>query len=318
MIRFILPMLLGSTTAVAQDAEPAPVAVSGVIFSSFGVDFTDAPTSAFDVDRVYLTYKKKIGDDFGIRVTTDAGRTTEDDGKQRLFVKYAYAEWKNALPGTTLRFGAAGMPFPGYYDKFWGHRYVSMAFTDANKLLRTSDFGMHALGKTSGGLFDWQVSLVNGEGYGVEEPDADKAVVARATIDPLRGGDAGRLPITLTVFQDVLTDNPRTLYGAATGFSNANTTAWVEYVGTLQADVTGTGLSATLLQGIGPVNILARYDFLDEDTGTTDDAETTLIAGLSGAVEKGIELALTFEQTVSEADTDNPEQGVFLRTQAKF
>ena len=155
-----LLVLFFSPTAWAQDEPTTPVAVSGVLFSHFGLDLSDDDlASDFDVDRAYLTFKRKIGEDFAVRVTTDVGRVSEEDAKLRLFVKYAYAEWTGALPGTTLRFGAAAMPFPGYYDMFWGHRYVSKSFTDANRLLKTSDFGVHALGQAGDGLLDWQLSF---------------------------------------------------------------------------------------------------------------------------------------------------------------
>ena len=329
-------------TALAQEQAPPPIDVSGILFSHFGLDLSDDDlASDFDVDRVYLTYRRKIGDDFAVRVTTDVGRVSEDDAKLSLFVKYAYAEWKGALPGTTLRLGAAGMPFPGYYDNFWGHRYVSKSFTDANKLLKTSDFGIHALGQAGDGLVDWQLSVVNGEGYASEEADADKSVITRVSIDPLTGRDAGQLPLTVTLSQDVLLDTPRTVYGGAVGFANDATTLWVEYIGTLESGITGTGYSATVVQSLGPVNLLARYDHVDQDTAPDDGAGTeislsnpleaaamhfihvekkssTLIAGLAAELEKGVAIALTFEQSVEEADPDNPEQGVFLRTQAKF
>jgi len=335
-------MLFVSPGALAQDQDPAPVSVDGVLFSHFGVDLSDDDlASDFDVDRAYLTFRRDIGDDFAVRVTTDVGRVSEDDAKLSLFVKYAYAEWKGALPGTTLRFGAAAMPFPGYYDTFWGHRYVSKSFTDANKLLKTSDFGVHALGQAGDGLLDWQLSVVNGEGQASEEADADKSVITRVSIDPLTGRDAGQLPLTVTLSQDVLMDSPRTVYGGAVGFANEATTVWVEYIGTLESGITGTGYSATVVQGLGPVNLLARYDHVDQDTAPDDGGGTeislstpleeatmhfihvekkssTLIAGLSAELEKGVAVALTFEQSVEEADPDNPEQGVFLRTQAEF
>ena len=317
-LHLVLPHLLLSSTAFAQDDASAPVTVSGVVFSHFGVELSNEAATDFDVDRVYLNFRKKIGDDFGVRVTTDVGRIDDEDGKLRLYLKYAYAEWRDVLPGATLRFGAAGMPFPGYYDAFWGHRYVAKAFTDANKLLNTSDFGLHALGTIGDGHADWQLSIVNGEGYGAAEADTDKAIVGRATFDALSSSESGSLPITLTASQDLMADAPRTLYGGALAFANDRTKVWVEYIGTAQADDTGSGYSASVVQGLGPVSLVARYDFLDDDTNADDDSTTSLIGGVSAEIENGIGIALTFEQSADEADADNPEQSVFLHTQAKF
>ena len=124
LLFFSLAIGLLSTSALAQSEKNEPTKVNGVIFGHWGMDLSEEAHYAneFDIDRVYLSARRKLGDSLAIRVTTDVAREKDqpEDEKIRLYLKYAYLEWKDALPGVKFRFGAAGteIGFPMYFPHF--------------------------------------------------------------------------------------------------------------------------------------------------------------------------------------------------------
>jgi len=290
----------------------------------------------FDIDRAYLTARSKLSNNLGVRFTTEVGRAepqgvdvdgdgssdieVPEDEKIRVFLKYAYLEW-DVTDDVKLRFGSAGSAFVGYYDDFWGQRYIAKAFTDDHSILDSADIGVHALGSHADGLFSWQSSLVNGEGYGSAEVSATKALQARVTVDPMASQESS-LPISAFISQDVMApdeEDPVTTLAGAAGYSMEYLTFWGEYAVQSQANLTGAGYSATIMPKIPDVlNLLARYDHWDPDGETDEDAQTTIRTGITRDFLKKVSGALTYERTTTEAALDVPEHGVYIRMQAGF
>ena len=330
--------LMFSSSSIAGDKPE--IKWGGKIYAHYGYMLgEDAEKyNEFDIDRVYLTAKAKLDSNLSVRVTTDIGRakpqevevtgeggesaTVEvpEDEKLRVFLKYAYLEWA-AADSVKLRFGAAGTAFVGYYDKFWGQRYLAKSFTDDQKILDSSDIGIHALGKISDGLVTWQAGVINGDGYGSAEASSTKAVQGRVTVDPMSGGDSS-LPITVFAQQDVMApdgeDPVRVLAGAA-GYKMDYLTFWGEYVLQSEGDASGSGYSVTLMPKIPDVlNVIARYDHWDPNADADGDAETMIRAGVSRDFLKKVSGAVIYERTTLESAKDAPEHGVFVRMQAGF
>ena len=305
---------------LAQAGELKDVKVGGKIYAEYGraLDEANKNANSFDIKRVYLTTKAKLTDTLSTRVTTDVGRAS--DGKYYLFLKYAYLEWRSPLAGTKFRFGAAGLGWAGFYDKFWGKRWIAKSFTDDNRLLATSDLGVHAVGKHMDGLLSWQASVVNGSGYGNAEDDKAKTAQLRLTLDPLHAGEQS-LPVSVFASQDVGADSEdavRLLAGAVGWKKKGLASAWGEYVMEAQDERSGAGMSATVVADVaGLFEVLGRFDKWDPDTDTDDDGVQRIRAGVSKNFAKKVAAAVVFEQAKNEAD-DDPTQGVFVRMLGGF
>ena len=266
---------------------------------------------------------------FGARIMLDADRMKATDAagapldtKYRVFVKQAYLEAKDLAPGVTVRAGMIETPYTGFYDGFWGNRYIRESFASNQKLLETADLGVGAWGKHAGGRVDWNVSVLNGEGYGKLEDDAGKAVQGRLTLDPLAGRQqGGKMALPITGFVSYDTDaaaktTTLTWLGAA-GFAMPQVVAWAEVLGVSEAGVDGLGYSATLNPKLPKVaGIVARYDHYDPDTATPDDANTLLVAGVSRDWLDKVSTAVTYERAWKDAAPEAPTHGVFVRVQA--
>lgn len=342
-LTLLIPLAWSSTALSAESAEsgkPPAFEVNGVIYAHYGLDLTEGAEQAnsFDIDRVYFGGKKKLNDDLLVRVTLDVGReksqsidvtdstgaSTEvsvpEDTKIRAFVKFAYLEWATPLAGVKTQFGAVPTPYTGFYDKFWGYRFASKNFTDEYKVLDSADLGVNALGKHGNGLLDWQVSFINGEGYGSPEVDAGKAAQARITVDPLKDGKSGALPITGFVSYAGAPDgDPTLVYLGALGYKMEYVIVMGEYLGVSEGDTASSGYSGTVVPRIpNVVDLIVRYDHLDPDTSTDDDAETRMILGLGHQFFKGVNATCQYERTTAQSAPDLPEHGAFLRMQAEY
>jgi hypothetical protein len=310
------------SSAQAEESEFTPsIKVGGIIYANYHYDLSEAaePNNKFEVNRVYLNFKAKMTEDFSARVTTDVGtiKSYDADEKIRPFLKYAYLEYNNFAPGMKLRFGAAGTGFIGKHDKFVGQRWIAKALTDEYKILSSSDLGIHLIGKHMDGLIDYQVSVMNGSGYGKKEYDDGKAAQLRMTVDPLSGGDMS-MPISAFISYDVGAGSHAAMVAAGSvGFKNELGTAWGEFVFTSADDVTGMGFSATLLPKIPSVgNLMARIDRTDPNTEVDDDAVMRIIGGLTHDFAKKISVGLIYERSMPEVGVDS--HAVFVKTQAGF
>ena len=119
-----------ATPALADDQ----LKVGGKIYASYVADLTDTPyaeyqdgdprPNGFEVDRVYLDFRKKIDKTFSIRATTDVGRS--DSGKlssSQLYMQVNLAE------DIKVRIAAPNVQI-SMSDKFWGGRWLAKSFTD--------------------------------------------------------------------------------------------------------------------------------------------------------------------------------------------
>jgi hypothetical protein len=81
-----------------------------------------------------------------------------------LYIKKAYIEAK-ITPLFNVRVGAADMPWIPYAENFYNYRWVEKTLTDALGQGTGADWGIHASGADSSGMFNYATSIVNGNGY---------------------------------------------------------------------------------------------------------------------------------------------------------
>ncbi len=330
----MLFLALTVSLAHAEDAPPKfpVVKPGGVIFARYQYDLTDGAdgANAFAVDRVYLRTDVKMSERFAARITLDAdrmkplelgdGTSATFDTKYRVFVKHAYLAVKDLGP-LELRAGMIDTPFTPYYDNFTGNRYIVKSFADNAGLLDTADLGVALLGDHGDGLVDWNLSLLNGEGYGKVEVDAGKSVQARVTVDPLATMEDRDLPITAFAAYSghPTTGEPTFVWAGATGFQMPELLVWAEVLGTSEGGVNGLGYSATLNPRLPKIaGLVARYDHFDPDTATADDGTTLLIGGVEKDFLDKVAVAVTYEREWGDATPEAPEHGLVVHMQAGF
>jgi hypothetical protein len=323
-----------STSAIAEEEK---LHMGGVVFGHWGADLNEM-TNEFDLDRVYLNARRNIGDSFAIRITTDVGReeiqtvnvpymgTTlpipvAEDTQTRVYLKYAYLEWKEALPGVKLRFGMAETAWNSQFNRFWSHRWVRKSFADQHGLLASSDLGVQALGSLSDGMVTWQAGIVNGTGYGSPESDASKTAQLRVTVNPM-ASSGGKLPVSGFVSYDPVDlgaeGDAGITYAAGAGYKVDAGLIWAEYIGRSEGEASGAGYSVSTVCHLGDFgHAVARYDSWDGDTRIEGDRENTALVGLAHNYAEQISMGVFYERTLPEGDADDV-QSVIVRMQAGF
>jgi hypothetical protein len=326
-------LLLFGVLAFAGEAntQQATVKPSATIFFHYGYLFDEGAVGAneFSFDRGYFRLDGTVNERFSGRLTLDADHMKpaelgEDeltiDTKYRLFVKHAYLEAKDLGP-LKVRAGIVDTPYAPYYDSFWGNRYIAKSMVDEHKVLDTADLGVAVLGEHAGGMVDWNLSLLNGEGYGKLESDAGKAVQARVTLDPLAKTGTMALPVTgfASYSGDATEHTPVFTWAGAAGFQREELAAWAEVVGRTEGGVSGLGYSATLNPRLPKVaGLVARYDRWDADGSVTGDALHALVGGVEKDFTEKVSVAVTYERSWVESAPDAPGHGMFARMQAGF
>jgi hypothetical protein len=334
MFTFLALSLAHAEDKAEEKAEPKfpIVKPSGVIFPRWSLDLTDGSDmyNEFAVDRVYLRTDVQINKRFGARITLDADHmkpVETDTGsflydtKYRVFVKHAYLEIKDLGP-IKIKAGIIDTPYTAWWDNFWGNRYISESFAKQYKVLATADAGVSVQGAHADGLLDWNVSLLNGEGYDKLEVDAGKAVQARITVDPLAKQKDLDLPITGFVsYQGHPTSGgePTLVYGGGAGFQIPRLLVWAEVLGESEGGTSGLGYSATANPRLPKyLGLVARYDHWDPDTSADNDGETRILAGLDKDFFDKVSLAVMYERSWVEGAEDSAEHGIVVHGQAGF
>ena len=133
---------------------------SGVIYGNYQFATDSARKAAnggnhpnkFDIERVYLNFRMPVGENAGIRVTTDVfnNTNTATNGYYpgwTVRLKYALIEYtlaKNAMgPGSNVKLRVGMMPnsFIDYEEGFWP-RWVGLTITDRLGYFPSSDIGV--------------------------------------------------------------------------------------------------------------------------------------------------------------------------------
>jgi hypothetical protein len=313
--------------------KPAVVVKPGAtIFAHYGYLLGEDADgfNEFSLDRAYFMLAASMGQYFSARLTLDVGRMKpiEVDGAEytydtryRAFLKHAWLEYKLPVPGMAVRGGVVDTGYGPFYDNFWQHRFIAESFAAENGFVSTADLGVSLLGEHSGGLVSYNLGFINGEGYKNPEVNAGKAVQLRMTIDPMARPDAYALPLTgfFSYNSQGPDADPILTYAGALGFKMQYFWFWGEYMGESIGEDTRSGFAITAIPRIPKTaNLVVRYGRMDPDTSAENDAYDQLIVGVSREVWDKIALAATYESTMYQADSVDPESGVFIHMLAGF
>lgn len=146
-------------------------------------------TSKASVERTYLRWKLKYENNIEGNVTLDipmkSGNTANSDWTTLL--KYAYVDVKNIYPeGGFLRIGVQPVYF-AMLDK-WEYPMVYKPLEDQLGLLSSADLGVSVQGLIPGGLGDYQVAALGGNGYSKPtETDNNTAIDISLNLTPIAG-----------------------------------------------------------------------------------------------------------------------------------
>ncbi|MDA3892116.1 MAG: hypothetical protein PF517_10680 [Salinivirgaceae bacterium] len=301
--------------------------VYGTLFGNFNTLATDfGKESAFEVQRAYFGYKYTIDDRFSTNVKLDMGNDKVEK-KRSAFFKNAYLQYK--YDNLKVQVGLADAFQFKTQEKFFGYRYVVKSFQDTKKFGASADLGMFAAYKISD-LISTDVSLINGEGYGVEQEAATNnfKTTFGLTMNPVE-------QLVIRFYGDALSfsDTMQTTLVGFVGVKLNPVRFGVEYV--MQTnhklndgnDYSGISFVANV-KASDKINVFGRFDMLSSveidngNGGMTPWNESSdgnfLVAGCEYAVSKNVKFALNYQHTMHAADNKDDEGRIFLNLQASF
>jgi hypothetical protein len=300
-------------------AQAGELKFSGKVFTDFSFkqnvdDATNATTpdsgTALDLKRFYLTADYTYNDLLSARLRTDIG----DKGAKRfdVFVKHAYVQLKFA-PELWFRAGAADLPWVPWVEDRYGMRYVENVLIDRVGFGTSADWGLHLGGEVKKGLLAYQVSVVNGRGYGDPSRSQSPTLEARVSSQPVAhlfvgvGGQVGKLgqaapgvltPNTASRFNGLVAwSSPRVRLGV-NGFLGKNDNAKI-VTGKSPEDsamgVSGFG-SVQLFPTLKPT-LFARVDYVRPSRDVNPDLEDLYFdAGLEFTPWDPLQVSLVYKR----------------------
>jgi len=283
--------------------------VSGTMFvdmtnidqTSNGVK-TDASGTGLDVKRFYLSVDHKFNDIWSANLTTDFNYVG-NDGETQLFVKKAYMQGAFS-PLATLRVGSANMAWIPFVEDWYGYRYVENTVVDKMKLGNSADWGLHLLGDN--GMFNYQVSAVNGGGYKNPSRSDHVDFEGRVGLQPVKGlmfavgaydGDLGKDTQTVSTLHSARRYDAMAAWnrdGLRLGAEWFKADNW-KNVTTPAAD-TASGWSLWGSYDFERASLFARYDQVKPSKDLDPSLKDTYRnAGVAFPITKGVKVAVAYK-----------------------
>jgi hypothetical protein len=184
-------------TQLTNQATPESTTVGARIYADFSyidqkADDIKTPGSGVGVDvkRAYVIITHTFDEHWSANVTTDFNYSSST-GETQVFIKKAYLQGK-VSDAFQASLGSNDLPWVPYIENLYGYRYVEKEIIDRTGFGTSADWGLNANGKLGeGGLFNYSVSLINGNGY--KNPTRTKTVDVEGRIGFAFEGFVGAL-----------------------------------------------------------------------------------------------------------------------------
>lgn len=280
------------------------VNISGLVYSYYYYDLSEGALdkNGFDLSRLYLTYRRNLSENIGVRITTDIGRVSNTQEKQfyRLFLKYAYLELRKPSWKIKMLLGLHYVPLLAFQEDIWGYRSVAKMLTDFEQKQTSSDLGIKIIGQLPGDFGEYAVSFVNGEGYNQAEIGKHKGLYGRLTLQPF----PKKVPeLKLTGFTSHIQHDQYKSTTVMTGFASfesesfdlgAEISTGNDQVNTQKVDFLGYSVYS-IFKLTPKWSLIGRLDRFDPDTQTEKNAHFREIIGIGYKILKDVEIVLNYQ-----------------------
>ena len=323
-------LVAAAAAAPLAAQNPSPLSFGGVGYAQFGAQLDSlSPNNGFDVTRAYLNVLGKFSGGINTRLTTDL--YSDADNGHTIRLKYAWFSWTPEGSALTYKFGLLTTPFIDWEEALWDYRMQGPVAVDRNKYMTSSDFGASVEGNIDHDAVNFQVSAVNGTGYGAKPATTDRhrAFQARASVRLLSTDDASRVGgLRITGYGEVgapTGGGTRDRFLGEASYRSKSLLLAGEYAATTDSATGGAKIKGTVLSAYGwvrlpatPVGIIARVDIVDPNTNASNDKRTDLIAGLSYQLSPNVRLLADVDRLSLEASGSKAVTQALFQTQFTY
>jgi len=288
---------------------------------------TDASGTGLDVKRFYLSIDHTFNDIWSANLTTDFNYVS-NDGETQLFVKKAYLQGAfDKL--ATVRVGSANMAWIPFVEDWYGYRFVENTLVDRMKYGNSADWGVHLFGDN--GMFNYQVSAVNGGGYKNPSRSDHVDFEGRVGLQPVQG-----LMFAVGAYDGVLGKDTQTVstlhsarrYDAMAAWNRDALRLGAEWFKadnwknlTTPATDTASGYSVWGSYDFSAASLFARYDQVEPSKDLDPSLKDTYWnAGVAVPITKGVKVAIAYkdERLRNETSTDIHTREIGAWGEVKF
>ncbi len=274
-----------------------------------------------DIKRLYLSFNHDFDDKWSANATTDF-KYDSHAGATQLYIKKAYFQYKFSN-AAILRAGSSDLPWVPFAEHLYGYRYVENVLIDRLKFGTSADWGLHLKGKLGGKLFQYAVSVVNGNGYKNPSRSRSMDFEGRISTTPIKnltlgaGYRRGKLGQD-TVAQSANNTASRVNLIAAYHFSMAN--IGIEYFNAHNYSKTAVKTGPTDKQDgysvwasvkpMAKMAVFARYDYAKPSKDLHSSLKDQYYnVGVSYKARKNVDMAVVYKHDKVENGTISTSNG---------
>jgi hypothetical protein len=318
-------------TVVEEKKKEYGVKLTGTLYTNYNWNYVgigkEKDANQFEVERLYLTVKGDLSEDFSMRATVDVYSSKADANLNSAYIlKYGYLDWK-AASWFTLRAGMIPTEWVGYVEDTWKYRGVAKILSDVEGLQSSADVGLSAQIKLPSNIGEAVVMVLNGNGYRKAENNRFKDVAGRITFTPLSNQESvfnklqlsghfynGRYGLGLN----------RERWGVMISLPFDDFSLAADYESYQDSTLKGTGLSVfgelklKSIVGIENFSIIGRVDSFDPNTNLDDDKRLRLIYGLVYKASSNVTLVLNNQSLIAEKEVYKKYDGSSSKSDGKI
>lgn len=325
--------------------EGADIKPGGLIFAHYELvasnhlsnGTTSQEFSAFEVSRIYLNADAKYDDKVSAFIQLEANLASREGKNNRVYLKNAELRL-NFHSAAKLSAGIVAVPWRGYEESIWKHRFAAKILDDADIGMPASDRGIRLSGKVP--VVSYDMMIANGEGVGADGSAGNESTgfngggrlkdfTLKITLAPFENKGEMIKGIKLNALFYKGDKNETTVRNRIfSGLSYES--KYVNLMGTYynaddsakSAPSRGEGFSFhTVVTPMERSWIFARFDKYDPNiVNSGGDARNRYIYGVGSLITKGVRVSIDHQylQQDRRSATRQDENIFFMHTEAKF
>ena len=301
-----------------QSQEKNPLKISGVFFGDYfynmsrpadslksyknGEQTGDKFANGFSIRRMQLAFGYDFTDKIvgKIRIESD-GSTFNSDSTFGIFVKDAFLQYNDILPGMNVLAGMISTMSTEFAEGLWGYRSIERIPIDLRKYLSTRDLGVAIRGKfDKEGNFGYGLMFGNNSGT-KSEKDRNKRIYGTFTAKPIKELALGLSTDytwnykdenqTLFQFDGAYTQKDMFTLGVEAFYASKPKKVGNDFVDSLTINGLCFAVYANIII-LPELAFVARYDMFDPNTNSNVkyDSRNYIVAGLAYSPVKGVRI----------------------------
>ena len=344
----LLNLAAGAQTKPADAGTPAaevkPASVFAPTFGAtlfanymYSVRGTDGKYfTRFDLDRVYLTMKTPLADDWKFQATTDIYRnasTTSYYNGLDVRLKFAFVDYA-PVTQVSVKFGMIPGPWNGLVETYWKFRGVASTASDKYGLINTADLGLSACYTLPAKYGDVSVYMLNGPGYAAPEANRFKDYVVRATVYPFPNSEElkGLMVSGLGYFgsNGTAVALEKNRIGGFIGYNSSCVTVGSEYLVTKTAptnpDTITSGnelsvfceLKSPFAGAASQFSVIGRFDVNEPNVHKGGDVTRFYVVGLVWKATDKVWWSIDHQECLTESSTQKSTDGSMVNADVRW